>query len=363
MTNWNREHSDRVSLHTRSLCSRFQMYTLLMLLASPKPRFTTAPGLPFAAGFVALAVIAAIVCGLFPVGVSVAAVFLFAGPHNWFEARYILGRLPARTGKLWSFFLVSFFGIVGLTVWFAALPWLYEVPLFGGYTSEVVSAWTSALVLWIATLVWMRSRTAPRFDGSWVWAAACGLVAVAWLVPWVLPVAMVYIHPLIALWLLGRELRRSRRHWLPAYRATLLAMPVLFAGLVFTLWNAEDLPGTDPLTVAITQHSGEKYIPWVSNRLLVTAHTFLELVHYGVWVVLMPLVGLKSAPWDTTAIPAARRGGNWKRGVIALLAFGLLVTGVLWVAFLTDYTTTRSVYFTVALLHVLAEAPFLLRML
>lgn len=253
-----------------------------MLLAPSKPALALPPGTPFAVGFMALAVTAAVVCGLFPVGVSIAAVFLFAGPHNWFEARYILGRLPARTGKLWAFFLVSFVGIVGLTAWFAALPWLYDVPVFSSYSSEVISAWTSALVLWIATLVWMRSRTAPKFDGGWVWAVACGLVAVAWLVPWVLPVAVVYIHPLIALWLLARELRRSHRQWLPAFRVALLAMPVLFAGLVFTLWNAEDLPGTDPLTTAITRHSGAESIPWVSNRLLVAAHTFLELVHYGV---------------------------------------------------------------------------------
>jgi hypothetical protein len=32
------------------------------------------------------------------------------------------------------------------------------------------------------------------------------------------------------------------------------------------------------------------------------------------------------------------------------------------VCFLLDYGTTRRVYFTVALLHVLAEIPFLLRM-
>jgi hypothetical protein len=307
--------------------------------------------------------------------VSIAAVFLFAGPHNWFEARYILGRLPARTGKLWAFFLVSFVGIVGLTAWFAALPWVYHHPTFGNYTTEVISGWTTLLVLWIGALVWMRSRTAPRFEAGWVWAAACGLVALAWLVPWVLPVALVYIHPLIALWLLGRELRRSHRRWLPAYRLALLSMPVLFACLVALLWNAPNLPGTDPLcetvaradpmalTDAITRHSGADSVQWVSSRLLVAAHTFLELVHYGVWVILMPLVGLKSAPWDTGSIPAARRGGNWKRGVIALLCFGLLIVGVLWVAFLADYTTTRSVYFTVALLHVLAEVPFLLRML
>ena len=39
-----------------------------------------------------------------------------------------------------------------------------------------------------------------------------------------------------------------------------------------------------------------------------------------------------------------------------------LAVAVLWVCFGIDYGTTRSVYFTVAMLHVLAEIPFLLRM-
>ena len=39
-----------------------------------KPAFALPPGTPFAVGFVALAVAAAVVCGLFPMGVSVAAV-------------------------------------------------------------------------------------------------------------------------------------------------------------------------------------------------------------------------------------------------------------------------------------------------
>ena len=36
---------------------------------------------------------------------------------------------------------------------------------------------------------------------------------------------------------------------------------------------------------------------------------------------------------------------------------------VLWFGFSMDYSTTRDIYFTVAMAHVLAEAPFLLRML
>jgi hypothetical protein len=36
---------------------------------------------------------------------------------------------------------------------------------------------------------------------------------------------------------------------------------------------------------------------------------------------------------------------------------------ILWVGFAADYAETRDLYFTIAIAHVLAEAPFLLRML
>jgi hypothetical protein len=39
------------------------------------------------------------------------------------------------------------------------------------------------------------------------------------------------------------------------------------------------------------------------------------------------------------------------------------VVAVLWLGFSVNYTATRDIYFTVAIAHVLAEAPFLLRML
>jgi hypothetical protein len=334
------------------------------MLLPLRRRFTLpTPGLPFAVGFAALVVVAAVLSGAFPVGVSVVAVFLFAGPHNWLEARYLLGRLPARAGKLWPFFVASAVGIVGLTAYFAALPWLVNLDALTPYYSEVISGWSTLLVVWVAVLIWMRSRTAPRFDAGWVWAAACGLTAVAWAFPAALPVALVYLHPLVALWLLDRELNRSHRRWRPAFHLALLGVPLALVSLAFLLHDAPDLPGTDPLTQAITRHSGGDGIPGVSTRLLVAAHTFLELVHYGVWVVLVPLVGMKGEPWDLSTVPAARRGGAWRRGVVAVLAFGLLLVAALWVGFAADYTTTRSVYFTVALLHVLAEVPFLLRML
>ena len=60
------------------------------------PLPTDLPDRRIAGGGVAFVVLAALVTGLLPIGVSIVAVFLCAGPHNWVEARYFLSRLPAR---------------------------------------------------------------------------------------------------------------------------------------------------------------------------------------------------------------------------------------------------------------------------
>ena len=324
-----------------------------------------APRLAFATGFVALAVGAAVLAGALPIEFSLATVFLFAGPHNWLEARYALGRLPARAGKLWGFFTVSALGIVGLTAAYAAIP--AAVPLIPDVSLSVglYAVWSTVFLFWVAALVWMRSRTNPRFDGGWVWPLACLICAGVWLNPLVLPIVLVYLHPLMALWLLDRELARSRPHWRKTYWCVVGCVPVLLAGL---WWWLGDAPGPTGNTFAIAfaptlaNHSGAWFLDDISPHFLIAAHAFLEMVHYGVWVVLIPLIGMRSLPWQLKAIPAARRNRRWARGVAAVLLFGLLVVVVLWVCFCLDYGTTRHVYFTVAMLHVLAEVPFLLRM-
>jgi hypothetical protein len=140
-------------------------------------------GLWFATGFVGWVVVAAALAGAIPIEFSIAAVFLFAGPHNWLEFRYALGRLPARAGKLWSFFLLSATGVVGLTLGFAAIPWLTDRVNDGALVGTVYAAWNTAFLFWAAILIWLRSRTNPRFDGGWVWPLACLLMAGVWLKP------------------------------------------------------------------------------------------------------------------------------------------------------------------------------------
>ena len=53
----------------------------------------------FAGILIACACLSALLASWLPLQVSVVTVFLFAGPHNWFELRYFLIRLPVRFGK------------------------------------------------------------------------------------------------------------------------------------------------------------------------------------------------------------------------------------------------------------------------
>ena len=324
----------------------------------------------FAGGFLSLAIGAAWLSVALPISVAFAAVFLFAGPHNWFELRYALGRLPARPGKLRGFFVVSGLGVVGLSGAYAALPFLMD--RWEGLGDFGISIWTTAFLFWIALLVWMRSHTNPRFDGGWVWPFACLLTAVAWYSPYSLPLSLVFLHPLMALWLLDRELARSRPAWRKQYWCVVSCVPLAVVAMWWQLQGVPDLPGTDQITLAfgptvradtLTHHVGASLLPGVSPYFLVATHTFLELVHYGVWVVLIPLIGLRSWPWQIGKIPVSHRSPTWSRGVALFLLFGVLLVSVLWVCFGLDYETTRRVYFTVAMLHVLAEVPFLLRMM
>src|SRR6516165_2732302 len=82
------------------------------------------PDRRFAGAVSAFVLLAALLTGALPVGVSIIAVFLCAGPHNWVEARYFLARLPGRWGKLRIFFLLALGGVAALTAGFALLPYL-----------------------------------------------------------------------------------------------------------------------------------------------------------------------------------------------------------------------------------------------
>jgi 4-amino-4-deoxy-L-arabinose transferase-like glycosyltransferase len=67
-------------------------------------------------------------------------------------------------------------------------------------------------------------------------------------------------------------------------------------------------------------------------------------------------------PWRRLHLPIAREHPARQR--LVRLALGALAVAVvaLWLAFTADYTRARDLYFTIAIVHVLAEVPVVLRL-
>lgn len=322
----------------------------------------------FVAVVLACACLSALMASWLPLQFSVVTVFLFAGPHNWFELRYFVMRLPARFGRSRNFFAASFAGIAVLTVTYISLPALYYSKLWSGANwPTAIAVWNTMLLLWVAALIWLRGRQRHARDWSWAFPIAFGLSSLNWLGPELFSLAIVYTHPLVALWFLDRHLRRTRPDWLPAYHRCLCLLPLLLVAIIWQLTRTPALTDDNGLAWRITQHAGAQILPNISSHLLVSVHVFLEMLHYGVWLVALPLIGplpgARRAPWDINTIPLARHPRGFPRLIMAVMVLALFFVGVLWFGFAFDYSTTRDIYFTVAIGHVVAEAPFLLRMI
>lgn len=298
---------------------------------------------------------AAIFASWLPLQVSIVTVFLFAGPHNWFEFRYFLMRLPARFGRSRTFFVTAFAGLAVLTISYASLPFAYEAVAASSETWLIVLAvWNTLMLAWLAALIQLRAKQKRTADWSWAIPAALSLAALNWLAPDFFSLALVYIHPLVALWFLDRHLKKTRPAWVATYRRCLCLLPLILAVMIWRLSQTMSLADDNGLFWRITQHSGAQLLPQLSSHMLVSVHLFLEMLHYGVWILALPLLG--SGFWDFGLKP---KGFSRK----TLLVVGAVAVAALWVGFTADYTRARDFYFTIAIAHVLAEAPFLLRML
>jgi hypothetical protein len=331
------------------------------------PSVRTVPNARVFGAIVLLCIVAsAAFASWLPLQVSIVTVFLFAGPHNWFELRYFLMRLPVRFGRSRNFFLTTFAGLGVLTLSYASLPLIYKMGWWSDAAwSTVISTWNSLFLFWLVLLIWLRGKQKPGANWTWTIPLGLALCSLNWLNPDLFSLAIVYVHPLIALWFLDRHLSRTRPEWLRVYRRCLCVLPFVLLGMVWRLSPASSLPDSNGLFWRITQHSGAEVLPQVSSHLLVSVHLFLEMLHYGVWIVALPLIGRWATArfWDVKAVPVARHARGFPRLVAGLLVVALAAVVLLWMSFSIDYSITRDIYFTIAIAHVLAEAPFLLRMM
>lgn len=316
------------------------------------------------AAFVGSCALAAVLIGSFPLAASIATIFLFAGVHNFMEFRYFAARMPVRWGRSRSFYSVGIAGVVVLaaaylTLYFLSGNWLWSLDSWAMLTA----AWNTAFVLWVGLLFYLRGRHRTRSDWSWAFPVAFALAALAWIVPQYWSLALVYIHPFIAMWFLDRQLRRTKPEWVRAYHWGLGTVPVFVIGLWLAFAHVPNLPADTNLFWRISQHAGSELLPGISSHFLVATHVFLETIHYSVWIVLIPLIDNRAIPWRLSEVPLFANARGYPKLVVALLVVSLLLVAASWGGFAVDYTTTRDVYFAFAIAHVLAEFPFLIKML
>jgi hypothetical protein len=318
----------------------------------------------FVVTLVACALASAALASWLPLQVSIVTVFLFAGPHNLFELRYFLTRLPVRFGRSRKFFITAFVGLGFLTLTYVSLPLLYRSASLTQETGmTALASWNTLMLFWLAWLVRLRAKQKRSADWFWTVPVALTLSALNWLGPDLFSLAIVYIHPCVALWFLDRHLQRTRPEWLRAYRRCLLLLPLLLGAMVWQLSRTTPLSDDNGLFWRITQHSGAELLPQVSSHLLVSVHLFLEMLHYGVWIIALPVIGASAKFWNMKKVPVALHPKGFPKLIAAMLIVAVVMVIALWFGFSIDYATTRDVYFTIAIAHVLAEAPFLLRML
>jgi hypothetical protein len=178
-------------------------------------------------GFALFCAIAAALIGAFPLQLSIATIFLFAGAHNLMEFRYFAARMPVRWGRSRVYYSVGIGGVVVLTaayltLYFANGNWLWDADEW----LTLTAVWNTVFVLWVGILFYLRGKQRPKSDWSMALPAALAVAALAWVVPQYWSLSLVYLHPLIALWFLERQMRRSRPEWLRAYHQCLAAIPI-----------------------------------------------------------------------------------------------------------------------------------------
>jgi hypothetical protein len=313
--------------------------------------------------FVSCCAIAAWLIGAFPLELSIVTIFLFAGVHNLMEFRYFAARMPVRWGRSRTYYSVAIVGVGVLTIGYLALYFSSGNWLWSGDNAAYLSlSWNTGFIVWIGLLFYLRGKQ-KRGDWGWAFPLTLFIAAAAWAAPQYWSLSLVYLHPLVAMWFLERQIRRTKPEWLRAYHICLASIPIFLVASWVLLSGRPNLPEETRLFWRIAQHAGSEILPGISSHFLVASHVFLESIHYFVWILLIPLVDRRAIPWRLSDVPLFENAKGIPKVFGALLAIGVTAVLVLWVGFSVDYTTTRDVYFAFAIGHVLAEFPFLIKML
>lgn len=315
-------------------------------------------GLVFGASFTLLVLLSAVLSGTAPGWFTIATVVVFGGAHNWIEFRYFLSRLPSRFGPLLPFFVTSCAGVLLLSAMEITLMLLnHQQWISGSQTRIGLHIWNELLILWMSGLSFLRykKQTEPliALPLALVLSLANLLSAEMFIV------ALTFLHPIGGLWIFERELRRTRKPWLKTYHRCLFAIPPCVVALIYCL-HGVTLDHVSTKFLSANANSGFSIFPDDVASMFMALYGFLQMVHYGIWVVALPLATESWRRWRLDRISIVRKRPLLAKVLaLAIPISGVLAIPVLWTGYGVDYATTNEVYITIATLHVIAELPFL----
>ncbi|MET0580097.1 MAG: hypothetical protein ABW122_15680 [Ilumatobacteraceae bacterium] len=299
-------------------------------------------------GLAAAAVVALLVAVNAPLVTTAVALMLFGVVHNVAELRYVGGLFA---GLLRGRYLV----VLGALITGIVVSRLLGALFGGGWAvrSEIVMAYG---LLAAAVVVGLRHRSPGGM------AAGLGLLAVLASVSLDHPdqhvVVVTHLHnlvPLVFLWELSTAMPRVHRH---AFRGVQLAWVVVVPAVI--LVGAFDGPLSrssmsfglgDRAAVAPATAPPNVWGSTVGLRLL-AVFAFLQLMHFLVWVAVIPRCSPAATAMFERRVPALRGRRPW------VLAGA--VAAALAVLFVVDYGQGRTVYAALASYHAYLELPVVL---
>ena len=302
----------------------------------------TAVVVAVAAGALALALGA-------PLWTTAIALMAFGVLHNALELRYLGGRFP---GLLRGPYLLA---LVGLVTGIVVARLIGSVAGAGwSVRAEIVLSYG---LLATAVIVGARATSGRR---PWR-APALALLAGAALVSLRWPdhhvVVVTHLHNLIPLgflWELSRPMaRRPRRVFRVAQVGWVVVLPVLIlAGLFDGALRAGEVPGLGGVSRIAPFSSLPDAWDTTAGRRFLAVFAFLQLMHFVIWVIVIPRCTPRATATFEARLPALRGRHFWWVAGAGAGAFAVL--------FLVDYAEGRTAYAALASYHAYLELPLLI---
>ena len=307
------------------------------------------PRVPIALAYAAAA---ALLASAAPLVAYAGSLALFGLPHVLTELRYVDGRFGRRLG---AGRVTALVGLLLLAVALRTLGWLGRVDPQEAFAAElgVVAVLAFVTVPDLVHVPWMALLAL---------AGGGALALGSWQAPVTTLTVLAILHNLTPWGFLAERAAPGapRRRVAALGLLLFVGVPVVIAlGGLAALWNAGGLPATTGgfgSVGTLSMHRGV-FVPaaWLDRAGatdVFSAVTYLQLMHYGVVLLVMPRLLAGGAGADRPRLPWPR--ARWL--AVGIAAVGLVAT----VGFVRDFGGTRAAYGVVASVHAWIEVPMLL---